>query len=140
MVRQDLNVLISQQQQDFHWRSCREFSESQAGGNVSFFDFGWRKKRLIDEWQEVPPIWDAVRYQVDQSAQKGQYILTSSATPNHKGILHSGAGRIGKLRMRPLSLYESGDSSGTVSLPIFSHQFIFDALMVGRHSVLIDIL
>lgn len=74
------------------------------------------KPRLIDEWQEVPPIWDAVRYQVDQSAQKGQYILTGSATPNHKGILHSGAGRIRKLRMRPMSLYESGDSSGTVSL------------------------
>ncbi len=74
------------------------------------------KPRLIDEWQEVPPIWDAVRYQVDQSAQKGQYILTGSATPNHKGILHSGAGRIAKLRMWPMSLYESGDSSGTVSL------------------------
>ncbi len=74
------------------------------------------KPRLIDEWQEVPPIWDAVRYQVDQFAQKGQYILTGSATPNHKGILHSGAGRIAKLRMRPMSLYESGDSSGTVSL------------------------
>ncbi len=74
------------------------------------------KPRLIDEWQEVPPIWDAVRYQVDQSAQKGQYILTGSATPNHKGILHSGAGRIAKLRMRPMSLYESGDSSGKISL------------------------
>ncbi|MDO5151905.1 MAG: DUF4143 domain-containing protein [Eubacteriales bacterium] len=74
------------------------------------------KPRLIDEWQEVPPIWDAVRYQVDQSAQKGQYILAGSATPNHKGILHSGAGRIAKLRMRPMSLYESGNSSGTVSL------------------------
>ena len=72
--------------------------------------------RLIDEWQEVPPIWDAVRYQVDQSAEKGQFILTGSATPNHKGILHSGAGRIGKLRMRTMSLYESGDSSGKVSL------------------------
>lgn len=72
--------------------------------------------RLIDEWQEVPPIWDAVRYKVDQTAQKGQFILTGSATPNHKGILHSGAGRIAKLRMRPMSLYESGDSSGKVSL------------------------
>ena len=72
--------------------------------------------RLIDEWQEVPPIWDAVRHRVDQSAQKGQYILTGSATPNHKGILHSGAGRIAKLRMRPMSLYESKDSSGVVSL------------------------
>ena len=79
------------------------------------------KPRLIDEWQEVPPIWDAVRYQVDQSAQKGQYILTGSATPNHKGILHSGAGRIAKLRMRPMSLYESKDSSGAVSLERLCH-------------------
>ncbi len=65
--------------------------------------------RLIDEWQEVPPLWDAVRYMVDERAAKGQFILTGSATPNHKGILHSGAGRIAKLRMRPMSLYESGD-------------------------------
>lgn len=72
--------------------------------------------RLIDEWQEVPPIWDAIRYRVDAVAQKGLFILTGSATPNHKGILHSGAGRIGRLRMRPMSLYESGDSSGKVSL------------------------
>ena len=72
--------------------------------------------RLIDEWQEVPPLWDAVRYTVDQRGQKGQFILTGSATPKRKGVLHSGAGRIGKLRMRPMSLYESGDSSGKVSL------------------------
>lgn len=72
--------------------------------------------RLIDEWQEVPQIWDAVRYKVDQRGEKGQFILTGSATPNHKGIMHSGAGRIGRLRMRPMSLYESGDSAGNVSL------------------------
>lgn len=72
--------------------------------------------RLIDEWQEVPALWDAVRYQVDQSAEKGRFILTGSATPIHKGILHSGAGRIARLRMRPMSLYESGDSDGAVSL------------------------
>ena len=72
--------------------------------------------RLIDEWQEVPPLWDAVRYKVDQRPQKGQFILTGSATPNHKGILHSGAGRIARLRMRPMSLWESGDSCGKVSL------------------------
>ena len=81
------------------------------------------KPRLIDEWQEVPSIWDAVRYEVDQSGEKGQFILTGSATPNHKGILHSGAGRIAKLRMRPMSLYESGDSSGVVSLQkLFSNE------------------
>ena len=72
--------------------------------------------RLIDECQEVPPLWDAVRYTVDQRGKKGQFILTGSATPKRKGVLHSGAGRIGKLRMRPMSLYESGDSSGKVSL------------------------
>ena len=72
--------------------------------------------RLIDEWQEVPPIWDAVRYTVDQRGRKSQFVLTGSSTPNKKGVLHSGAGRIGKLRMRTMSLYESGDSSGKVSL------------------------
>jgi len=72
--------------------------------------------RLIDEWQEVPSLWDAVRYVVDKRAKKGQFILTGSATPKRKGVLHSGAGRIGKLRMRPMSLFESGDSTGNISL------------------------
>ncbi len=73
--------------------------------------------RLIDEWQEVEPIWDAVRYAVDQRGLKGQFILTGSSTPKQKEKrVHSGAGRIGKLRMRTMSLYESGDSSGKVSL------------------------
>ena len=72
--------------------------------------------RLIDEWQEVPSLWDAVRHVVDQRGLKGQFILTGSATPARKGIIHSGAGRIGKLRMRPMSLFESGDSTGCVSL------------------------
>lgn len=71
---------------------------------------------LIDEWQEVPSIWDAVRYEVDRRGKKSQFILTGSSTPNRKGVMHSGAGRIGKLRMRTMSLYESGDSSGLVSL------------------------
>lgn len=71
---------------------------------------------MLDEWQEVPPLWDAVRYEIDRRGLKGQFILTGSATPNHKGILHSGAGRIARLRMRPMSLLESGDSSGSVSL------------------------
>ena len=72
--------------------------------------------RLIDEWQEVPPLWDAVRFAADQTTEKGRFILTGSATPNHKGIMHSGAGRIARLRMRPMSLFESGDSAGAVSL------------------------
>ena len=74
------------------------------------------RPRLIDEWQEVPPIWDAVRQAADQTPEKGQFILTGSSTPNHKGIMHSGAGRIARIRMHPMSLYESGDSSGAVSL------------------------
>ncbi len=72
--------------------------------------------RLIDEWQEVPPIWDAIRFQVDQDGRKGKYILTGSATPNHKGIMHSGTARIGRVRMATMSLFETGDSSGTISL------------------------
>ena len=77
--------------------------------------------RLIDEWQEVPPLWDAARHLIDQRAAKGQFIFTGSATHNHKGILHSGAGRIAKLRMRPMSLYESGNSSGKISLKALCH-------------------
>lgn len=72
--------------------------------------------RLIDEWQEVPPLWDAVRFKIDQKGKKGQFILTGSSTPNHKGILHSGAGRIARLRMHPMSLYELGKSNGDISL------------------------
>ncbi len=72
--------------------------------------------RLIDEWQEVPPIWDAVRYEVDRRGERGQFVLTGSSTPKTKGVLHSGAGRIGKLRMHTMSLWESGRSSGRVSL------------------------
>lgn len=72
--------------------------------------------RLIDEWQEVPQIWDAVRFVVDKDGQKGKFILTGSSTPKRKGILHSGAGRIGRIRMNSMSLFEMGDSSGQVRL------------------------
>jgi len=72
--------------------------------------------RAIDEWQEVPSLWDAVRFHVDHSPGKGQFILTGSATPSRKGVLHSGTGRIVTLRMMPMSLYESGDSSALISL------------------------
>jgi len=88
------------------------------------------KPRLIDEWQEVPPIWDAVRMEVDKSNDKGQFILTGSATPNRKGVLHSGAGRIGRLKMRTMSLYESGDSSGQISLEALCNGHL-DNVFVG---------
>lgn len=71
--------------------------------------------RLIDEWNEVPSIWDAVRYKCDEDSKKGKFILTGSSTPNHKGIMHSGAGRIGKLKMYPMSLYEAGFSTGEIT-------------------------
>ncbi len=72
--------------------------------------------RLIDEWQEVPAIWDAVRFEVDKDTSKGKIVLTGSSTPKRKGILHSGAGRIGRIRMNTMSLFETGDSSGAISL------------------------
>ena len=72
--------------------------------------------RLIDEWQEVPSLWDATRSFVDLNSEKGQIILTGSSTPVNKGILHSGTGRIKSIRMNTMSLYESGDSSGDISL------------------------
>lgn len=77
--------------------------------------------RLIDEWQEVPSIWDAVNYSVNQQTARGRYILTGSATPNYKGVLHSGAGRIASMQMYTMSLLESGDSTGQVSLEALFH-------------------
>ena len=71
---------------------------------------------LIDEWQDVTSLWDAVRYEVDKRGKSGQFVLTGSSTPKHKGIRHSGAGRIARLRMQTMSLFETGDSSGAVSL------------------------
>lgn len=72
--------------------------------------------RLIDEWQEVPGIWDAVRASVDARGEKGQFLLTGSSTPQRKGVMHSGAGRIAPLRLRTMTLFETGDSDGRVSL------------------------
>jgi hypothetical protein len=72
--------------------------------------------RLLDEWQVVPPIWDAVRLAVDNEQEEGMFILTGSSVPVDDGIHHSGTGRISRLVMRPMSLFESGESNGSVSL------------------------
>ena len=80
------------------------------------------KPRLIDEWQDFPEIWDAVRTDIDKSHLSSQYILTGSSTPRKARPRHSGAGRIATVTMRPMSLYESGESSGEVSL-----RYLFDA-------------
>lgn len=72
---------------------------------------------VIDEWQDVPAIWDEVRMRIDETGGKpGQFILTGSAQPNKEKVHHSGAGRISRLHMRTMSLQESGRSSGKVSL------------------------
>lgn len=73
--------------------------------------------RLIDEWQLAPKIWDAIRFEIDHGGELGRFILTGSAVPaDTRDISHSGTGRFAWLTMRPMSLYESGDSSGEVSL------------------------
>lgn len=73
--------------------------------------------RLIDEWQVAPRIWDEMRYEVDHRSGFGQFILTGSAVPaNRSKILHTGTGRFAWIKMRPMSLYESGESSGEISL------------------------
>lgn len=71
---------------------------------------------LIDEWQDVPKIWDAVRYTVDKDGGKGKFILCGSSSANKTKKAHSGAARIIDVKMQTMSLYESGDSSGKVSL------------------------
>lgn len=84
------------------------------------------RPHVIDEWQLAPAVWDEVRHEVDDNpGAKGQWLLTGSSTPHGKNApAHSGAGRIGRIRMSPMSLYESGISSGAVSLRgLFEHQF-----------------
>jgi len=81
--------------------------------------------RAIDEWQEVPEIWDAIRFAVDQKPQRGQYLLTGSVTrqKTKEKVRHSGIGRIARMKLRTLSLYESKESTGAFSL---------SALMAGE--------
>lgn len=72
--------------------------------------------RLIDEWQDAPVLWNAVRFAIDQRQKTNQFILTGSAVPKDDDKRHSGTGRIARLRMRPMSLWESNESNGKVSL------------------------
>ena len=82
--------------------------------------------RLIDEWQMAPVLWDAVRFEVDKRAEVGQFILTGSAVPTDNVTAHTGTGRISRMLMRPMSLYESHESNGTVSLA---------DLFIGKHEL-----
>lgn len=72
--------------------------------------------RLIDEWQMAPVLWDAVRFAVDERGESGQFILTGSAVPLDNAVQHTGTGRISRMMMRPMSLFESLESNGEVSL------------------------
>jgi uncharacterized protein len=72
--------------------------------------------RLIDEWQMAPVLWDAIRFEVDKRVKSGQFILTGSAVPPESVTAHTGTGRISHMLMRPMSLFESHESNGTVSL------------------------
>ena len=86
--------------------------------------------RLIDEWQIAPKLWDAARYEVDTRGEEGQFILTGSAVPiESREITHSGTGRFTWLMMRPMSLFESGDSTGEVSLnQLFENPSVIDGM------------
>ena len=84
--------------------------------------------RLIDEWQEAPQLWDAVRLAVDDRNEPGQFILTGSTVADRKDIRHSGTGRFCELKMGTLTLFESGDSDGSVSLRNLFDGGIADAI------------
>jgi len=96
--------------------------------------------RVIDEWQEVPGIWDAVRFDIDKTPGIGKYILTGSVTPPRESYKHSGTGRIAIIRMRPMTLFESGDSAQKVSFgQIFSGKKIKTFIADINLKKLIDI-
>lgn len=92
-----------------------------------------KKPRLIDEWQVAPSLWDSIRFKSDHSSSLGLFILTGSAVPaDLSQVVHTGTGRIGWLRMRPMSLWESEDSTGEVSL---EELFTTPALIKGTSDI-----
>lgn len=92
--------------------------------------------RLIDEWQLAPKLWDAIRFEIDHRGSLGQFVLTGSAVPpDTKDIAHSGTGRFTWLTMRPMSLFESGESTGEVSL---KHLFTAPESIDGESQIDLD--
>ena len=80
--------------------------------------------RLLDEWQVAPELWNAVRFAVDKRQARGQFILTGSVIPERTDDMHTGTGRIARMKMRTMSLYESGNSTGEISLEaLFNREF-----------------
>ncbi len=85
--------------------------------------------RLLDEWQMAPVLWDAVRFEVDKRGLAGQFILTGSAVPADNVTAHTGTGRFARILMRPMSLYESKESSGAISLAdLFNGKHDFESI------------
>lgn len=108
------------------WTSCahgRSITYIDSGNNLDLAKddptlmLEGERPHIIDEWQKAPAIWNAVRHEIDKERRlRGAWILTGSSTPNDDDSLHSGAGRVGRVRMLPMTLFESGDSSGAISL------------------------
>lgn len=106
-----------------HTKSIVEFQNPDNKQNFDFINktkpslfLEGEKPRLFDEWQMYPVVWDSIRMDVDNTGLKGQYILTGSAKPAEGSTMHTGTGRFARILMRPMSLYESKDSNGKVSL------------------------
>lgn len=98
----------------------------------------WNRPLLIDEWQQVPEVWDVVRRAVDRDSSGEQFLLTGSATPRENSPQHSGAGRIGRIRMRPLTLSERALTTPTVSLKALLSGAISDSQIEGRSELALD--
>jgi predicted AAA+ superfamily ATPase len=95
------------------------------------------RPHLIDEWQEAPALWDAVRHEIDRVAESGQFILTGSSTPDDDRTIHSGTGRFGRIRLETMSMYELGVSKPGISLAdLFDGtQTLSDGEYIGRLSL-----
>lgn len=98
-----------------------EKAEKNLARENPIYIFKDENPQLIDEWQIVPSLWDAVRHKCDEDSKKGKFILTGSTTlskedSDNEEVYHSGAGRIATLKMFPMSLYESKDSTGDISI------------------------
>jgi len=103
----------------YHSRSSA-FIGTESGRMVAEMDpelvLRGEEPRLIDEWQDVPNLWDVARMNIDFGARKGMYIFTGSSVPPQNSTSHTGTGRFASVTMRPMSLFESGDSNGSVSI------------------------